>query len=58
MATVTQSSTLEKKVAKQRVRIYEVPISYHGRTYSEGKKIGWKDGLAAIWAILRYNLLG
>ena len=45
------------KVAKKKVRIYEVPISYHGRTYAEGKKIGWKDGFAAIWAILRYNLL-
>lgn len=44
------------KIAKQRHRIYEVPISYHGRTYEEGKKIGWKDGVAAIWAILRYNL--
>jgi len=48
---------LTAKVAKARVRIYEVPISYHGRTYAEGKKIGWRDGLAAIWAILRYNLL-
>lgn len=46
------------KVAKQRVRIYEVPISYAGRTYAEGKKIGWKDGLAAVWAIFRYNLGG
>ncbi len=45
------------KVAKAKVRIYEVPISYHGRTYAEGKKIGWRDGVAAIWAILRYNLL-
>lgn len=44
------------KVAKLRVRIYEVPISYHGRTYAEGKKIGWKDGVSAIWSILRYNL--
>ena len=44
------------KVAKQRVRIFEVPISYSGRTYAEGKKIGWKDGISAIWAILRYNL--
>ncbi|HRN52743.1 MAG TPA: glycosyltransferase family 2 protein [Gemmatimonadaceae bacterium] len=39
------------------VRIYEVPISYSGRTYAEGKKIGWKDGVAAIWHIIRYNLL-
>jgi glycosyltransferase involved in cell wall biosynthesis len=48
---------LTAKVAKRRPRIYEVPISYRGRTYAEGKKIGWKDGFAAIWAILRYNLL-
>ena len=47
---------LTAKVAKARVRIYEVPISYHGRTYAEGKKIGWKDGVSAIWSILRYNL--
>ena len=47
---------LTAKVAKAKVRIYEVPISYHGRTYAEGKKIGWRDGVSAIWAILRYNL--
>ena len=47
---------LTAKVAKRGARIYEVPISYHGRTYAEGKKIGWRDGVAAIWAILRYNL--
>jgi glycosyltransferase involved in cell wall biosynthesis len=45
------------KIAKLQVRIFEIPISYYGRTYAEGKKIGWKDGVAAIWAILRYNLL-
>jgi glycosyltransferase involved in cell wall biosynthesis len=38
------------------VRIYEVGISYYGRTYEEGKKIGWKDGFRAIWCILRYNI--
>jgi hypothetical protein len=38
------------------VRIYEVGISYYGRTYEEGKKIGWKDGFRAIYCILRYNL--
>ena len=48
---------LTAKVAKTKARIYEVPISYHGRTYAEGKKIGWRDGVSAIWAILRYNLL-
>jgi len=44
------------KIAKKKLRIYEVPISYYGRTYEEGKKIGWKDGLWALWCILRYNL--
>lgn len=44
------------RLAQAQVRIYEVPISYHGRTYAEGKKIGWRDGFSAIWAILRYNL--
>jgi glycosyltransferase involved in cell wall biosynthesis len=38
------------------IRIYEVGISYYGRTYEEGKKIGWKDGIRAIWCILKYNL--
>ncbi len=45
------------KVAKQGCRIYEVGVSYYGRTYDEGKKIGWRDGLWAIYCILRYNLL-
>ena len=44
------------KVAKLRCRIYEVGISYAGRTYAEGKKINWKDGLTAIWCIFKYNL--
>jgi glycosyltransferase involved in cell wall biosynthesis len=44
------------KVAKTRARIFEVPIAYRGRTYEEGKKITWRDGVAAVWAILRYNL--
>lgn len=44
------------KVARLKARIFEVGISYYGRTYAEGKKIGWKDGLRAIWCILRYNL--
>jgi len=48
---------LTAKVAKTAARIYEVPISYRGRTYAEGKKIGWKDGFSAIWAIVKYNLL-
>lgn len=44
------------KIAKTKCRIYEVGISYHGRTYEEGKKIGWKDGFRAIYCILKYNL--
>src|SRR5260370_21386855 len=46
------------KLAKAGCRIYEVGISYNGRTYSEGKKVNWKDGFNAIYAILRYNLFG
>ncbi len=44
------------KVAKLKPRIYEVGIRYHGRTYEEGKKITWKDGIAALWFIVKYNL--
>jgi glycosyltransferase involved in cell wall biosynthesis len=44
------------KIAKLRCRIYEVGISYYGRTYEEGKKIGWKDGVRAIYCIIKYNL--
>ena len=43
------------KIAKKRLRIYEVPISYYGRTYEEGKKINWRDGLWALWCIIKYN---
>jgi len=46
---------LTAKVAKMGVRIYEVPISYRGRTYAEGKKIGWKDGVRAVYCILKYG---
>ena len=45
------------KIARKRVRIYEIGISYYGRTYDEGKKIGWRDGLRAVWCIIKYNLL-
>ena len=44
------------KVAKMRLRIYEVPISYQGRTYAEGKKIGWKDGVRALYCIFKYGV--
>ncbi len=45
------------RLAQARAKIWELPISYSGRTYEEGKKIGWKDGLAAFWHIARFNLL-
>jgi glycosyltransferase involved in cell wall biosynthesis len=44
------------KLAKRRCRFYEVPISYHGRTYAEGKKITWKDGIAALYYLIRFRL--
>jgi glycosyltransferase involved in cell wall biosynthesis len=45
------------KIAKTRARIYEVGISYNGRTYAEGKKIVWRDGVRALWCIWKYNFL-
>ena len=45
------------KLAKRGAVIYEVPIRYHGRRYDEGKKIGWKDGISAIWTIVKYRLI-
>ena len=45
------------KISRLGVRIYEVPISYYGRTYAEGKKIGWRDGASALRCILKYNFL-
>jgi glycosyltransferase involved in cell wall biosynthesis len=47
---------LTARLAQSGARIYELPIAYDGRTYAEGKKIGWKDGVAALWHILRANL--
>src|SRR5438132_9002951 len=44
------------KIAKRRLRIYEVGISYWGRTYEEGKKIGWRDGFRALWCLLKYSM--
>jgi glycosyltransferase involved in cell wall biosynthesis len=66
---VIQSITIEEdrfgfepeitaKIAKSRVRIYEVGISYSGRTYDEGKKIGWRDGVRAVYCIVRYSKVG
>ena len=47
---------LTAQLARARARIYELPISYAGRTYAEGKKINWRDGVAALWHIARFNL--
>jgi glycosyltransferase involved in cell wall biosynthesis len=44
------------KIAKTKARIYEVGISYYGRTYAEGKKIGWRDGVRALWCVCKYNI--
>jgi len=44
------------KIAKRHLRVYEVGISYWGRTYEEGKKIGWKDGVRALWCLVKYTL--
>lgn len=49
---------LTARLAQSRARIYELPVSYAGRTYAEGKKIGWKDGVAAFWHIVRANAFG
>lgn len=46
------------RISKLRKRIFEVGISYYGRTYDDGKKIGWKDGISAFWHIIRFNLFG
>lgn len=47
---------LTARIAKGKWRVYEIGVSYYGRTYEEGKKINWKDGLAAVWHIVRFNL--
>jgi glycosyltransferase involved in cell wall biosynthesis len=49
---------LTAKLSQTRARIWEMPISYSGRTYAEGKKIGWKDGVAAFWHIVKFNFFG
>src|SRR5512134_445112 len=49
---------LTARLAQAGARIYELPISYHGRSYAEGKKIGWKDGVSALWSIVKYNIGG
>jgi glycosyltransferase involved in cell wall biosynthesis len=47
---------LTAKICKRRMRLYEVPISYSGRTYAEGKKITWRDGFSYLWCLLRYRV--
>ena len=47
---------ITSKLSKKGIRIYEVAVSYHGRTYAEGKKVNWKDGVRAIWCIIKYSL--
>jgi glycosyltransferase involved in cell wall biosynthesis len=47
---------LVAKIAAMKVRAYEVPVSYHGRTYAEGKKVGWRDGIHALWCIVKYGI--
>lgn len=49
---------LTARLAQSGARLYELQISYHGRSYDEGKKIGWRDGVSAIWSIFKFNLLG
>jgi len=49
---------LTARLAQAGARIYELPISYDGRSYAEGKKIGWKDGVSALWCIWKYNVFG
>ena len=48
---------LTARLAQWGARIYEVPISYHGRTYAEGKNIGWRDGVEALWLIFKFRFL-
>ena len=55
-ATFDVEPELAIKLAKRGARIFEVAISYSGRTYREGKKIGWKDGFRALWCLLKYTL--
>lgn len=49
---------LTARLSQSGARLYELQISYHGRSYAEGKKIGWRDGVSAIWSILKFNILG
>ena len=52
----TAEKEITAKISKRKLRIYEVAISYNGRTYEEGKKINWRDGVSALRCIIKYNL--
>ena len=54
--TFTIEPEITAKILKRKLRVYEIPISYYGRTYEEGKKINWKHGFTAVWALLRFRL--
>lgn len=54
---ITAKIARRRRADGSRIRIYEVPISYYGRDYAEGKKIGWRDGVAALWHIIKFNLM-
>jgi hypothetical protein len=56
-AQIASASARTAKIARRRVRIWEVPIRYRGRAFADGKKIGWRDGIAALWAIARYHFV-
>jgi hypothetical protein len=58
LRTPRRATIVRGQVAKQRCRIYEVGVSYYGRTYAEGKKIGVKDGFRALYAIAKHNFFG
>lgn len=58
IAKVARVRLRQEQGPSRPVRVYEVAVSYAGRTYAEGKKIGWKDGVSAIWCIVKYGVLG
>jgi len=53
----TVEAEITAKIFKKKYKVYEVPISYYGRSYSEGKKIRWYHGLSAIWALVKYKFI-
>ena len=57
MVLQTEDAEVFEELERPGARIYELPISYDGRSYAEGKKIGWRDGVSALWCIWKYNVL-